>query len=268
MATAELAHDLAMALDPVLLMHGAGLTPDPWQRELLTSDARRQILLCARQVGKSTVVAAKTLHVALYQPGSLSLIVTPSERQSRETLAKVVAFYTALGEPVSREYESTLHLTLANGSRILALPGSAQTVRGMSGVALLILDEAGWIPDTLYHTLLPMLAVSKGSLVLLSTPAGKRGFLHQEWTEGAADFHRIKITADQCPRIDAAFLAEQRRRMPAARYDAEYNCIFGDLEGAVFGYEDIQAAMAADLMPLFETPTAIDEDADAPIALW
>ena len=267
MATAELALDLAMALDPVLLMHQAGLTPDPWQRELLSSDAQRKLLLCARQVGKSTVVAAKALHVALYQPGSLTLIVTPSERQSRETLAKVVAFYTALGEPVSREYESTLHLTLANGSRILALPGSAQTVRGLSGVALLILDEAGWIPDALYHTVLPMLAVSKGQLVLLSTPAGKRGFLHQEYTEGGPDWRRIMITADQCPRISPEFLAEQRRRMPAGRYAAEYDCEFGDLEGAVFGYDDIQAALSGEVLPLWSTPATIEEEDYAP-SLW
>jgi hypothetical protein len=267
MATVDLALDLAMALDPVLLMLQAGLTPDPWQRDLLSSDARRQILLCARQVGKSTVVAAKALHVALYEPESLTLIVTPSERQSRETLAKVVTFYSALGEPVSREHESMLHLTLANGSRILALPGSAQTVRGMSGVALLILDEAGWIPDPLYHTVLPMLAVSQGRLVLLSTPAGKRGFLHQEWTEGGPDWQRIMITASECPRISPAFLAEQRRRMPAGRYASEYDCVFGDIEGAAFAYDDIHAAIHPDVLPLFERPTVAQEEGYAQ-PLW
>jgi hypothetical protein len=57
-----------------------------------------------------------------------------------------------------------------------------------------------------------MLAVSGGKLVCMTTPFGKRGFFHQEWTEGQG-WEKVLITADQCPRISKAFLAEERRTL-------------------------------------------------------
>jgi hypothetical protein len=80
--------------------------------------------------------------------------------------------------------ESALRLELRNGSRIVSLPGDETTVRGYSGVRLLVVDEAARVPDDLYFSIRPMLAVSGGRLVCLSTPFGKRGFFYEAWTEG------------------------------------------------------------------------------------
>jgi hypothetical protein len=51
-----------------------GARPDGWQELVLTSTDPRICLLCARQTGKSTVVAVKALHIALYQSQSLILL--------------------------------------------------------------------------------------------------------------------------------------------------------------------------------------------------
>jgi hypothetical protein len=45
--------------------------------------------------------------------------------------------------------ESALRLELANGSRIVSLPGSGETVRGYSAPRLVIVDEASRVPDEL-----------------------------------------------------------------------------------------------------------------------
>ena len=66
-------------------------------------------------------------------------------------------------------------LKLANGSRILCLPGKEETVRCFSP-SLLIIDEASRVPDDLYRSVRPMLAVSKGRLIALSTYFGQRGW--------------------------------------------------------------------------------------------
>ena len=66
-----LAHDIALALDPCLLMQEAGLEPDPWQESFLRSNSDRQLLLCTRQAGKSTVTAILALHEALYTDNAL-----------------------------------------------------------------------------------------------------------------------------------------------------------------------------------------------------
>ena len=47
-----------------------------------------------------------------------------------------------------------------------------------------------------------MLAVSGGRIILLSTPFGKRGFFHHEWTEGGPEWERVMVTAEQVPYAD------------------------------------------------------------------
>ena len=190
------ATDLAMALDRVAFARALGMEkPDPWQRALLRSDAPRVLLNIARQLGKSTTTALLALHRALYRPGSLILILAPAERQARETFAKIAAFYKTLGHAnyATPDSDRKLGLELANRSRIEALPGTEKTVRGFSGVDLLIVDEAARVDDELYFAIRPMLAVSGGSLLMLSTPAGKRGVFFEEWMNGGHSWERYEV---------------------------------------------------------------------------
>src|SRR5262249_51047560 len=151
--------------------------------------------------------------------------------------------YGALGRPVSTVQESALQMTLANGSRVISLPGDEETIRGYSGVALLVVDEASRVPDSLYYSIRPMLAVSRGRMVCLSTPFGKGGWYFEAW-EGGDDGRRVKIRADQCPRITAEFLAEERRALGDRWFRQEYLCSFEDTIDAVFSHADIMAAMS------------------------
>jgi len=253
----RLGSDLALALDPVALAQRLGLTPDPWQADLLRSDAQQRILLCCRQAGKSTVSALLALHTALYRPPALVLLLSPSLRQSQELYRKVRSDYRALGEVVPGVVEETaLRVELTNGSRIVSLPGKESTIRGFSGTSLLIVDEASRVPDALYHAVRPMLAVSGGHLVLLSTPFGKRGFFHHEWAEGGADWHRVMITANACPRIDPAWLTRERAAIGEWWFRQEYLCEFVDTADQVFGLEVVMRALSPDVQPLFEGITS------------
>src|SRR5262245_13378358 len=83
--------------DPLSLMVRIGFEPDPWQARLLRSDASRILLLASRQAGKSEVAAALALREALVVPGSLVLLLSPSERQSGELQTKVFGYDDALG---------------------------------------------------------------------------------------------------------------------------------------------------------------------------
>lgn len=247
-----LAHDLRWALDPVTWAREAlSFEPDAWQAAVLRSDAARQLLLCSRQSGKSTVAALCGLHLALYRPGALILLLSRSLRQSGELFRRVMAFYNALAPTVAPESETVLRLELTNGSRIVSLPGSEATLRGYSGVALLVVDEAARVPDALYYAVRPMLAVSAGRLVCMSTPFGKQGFFFHEATEGAPDWARVLVTAQECPRITPEFLAQERRDLPDRVYRREYGCEFLELEDAVFSYADFAAAISTEVEPLF-----------------
>jgi hypothetical protein len=113
-----------------------------------------------------------------------------------------------------------------------------------------VIDEASRVSDVLVRAVRPMLAVSGGSLVGLTTPFGKRGWFWEAW-EGRGAWQRVKITADQCPRISAEFLAEELAELGERWYRQEYFCSFEDVIDAVFAYSDIQAALSDDLQPLF-----------------
>jgi phage terminase large subunit-like protein len=208
------------------------------------------LLLATRQAGKSTVAAALALHTALVQTRSPVLILSPSTRQSGELFRKVMDLFNALGRPMAVVAESALRVEFANGSRVLSLPGTEATIRCFSGVSLLIIDEAARVADSLYYAVRPMLAVSKGRLVALSTPFGKRGWFHDEW-HSQAQWERVKITAPECERIEPSFLAEERRALGERWFRQEYLCSFEDVVDAVFAYADIQAALCDDVKPLF-----------------
>ncbi|MGH9902809.1 MAG: terminase large subunit domain-containing protein, partial [Pyrinomonadaceae bacterium] len=138
-----------------------------------------------------------------------------------------------------------------NLSRIVALPGKEATIRGFSGVSLLIVDEAARVPDELYQAVRPMLAVSGGEIILLSTPWGKRGFFFQEWSEGGKDWHRARVTADECPRVSPEWLRQERRSIPDHVFRSEYLCEFVETVDQVFSYADIQRAIDPAVKPLF-----------------
>src|ERR671921_976219 len=201
----SLAEDLKLALDRVSFARRLGIEPDPWQEDLLRSASERVLLNCCRQSGKSTMTAIVALHRALYHPDSLILCLAPALRQSQELFSKIAGFYRDQGRPVSAVAERKLSLELENRSRIITLPGSEKTVRGFSGAALLVVDEAARVDDSLYYAVRPMLAVSGGSLMMLSTPYGRRGVFYEAWT-GTEDWERYEIPARRCPRISTAFL--------------------------------------------------------------
>ena len=227
------------------------MLPDKWQADLLRTPAQRMLLLCSRQAGKSQTAAALALQAALLEP-SLVLLLSPTQRQSGELFRdKLMRLYVALGSPVPAVQQTALTLTLANGSRVISLPANEGGIRGYSGVALLVIDEAARVPDDLYRSVRPMLAVSQGRLVALSTPYGKRGWFYQEWS-GKNDWRRVKITAEQCPRITPAFLAEERRSMGERWFRQEHQVSFEATVDAVFASDDLAAAMRPEVRPMWE----------------
>lgn len=243
--------DMLMALDPVAFSRHIGIDPDPWQADVLRYEGKRLLLNCCRQSGKSTTTATKALHTGLYKPKSLILLVSPSLRQSQELFRKVRDAYGALKNPPPLVEDNKLSMTLANQSRIVSLPGDQATVRGYSGVTLILEDEASQVKDDFYQAILPMLIINKGQLIAMTTPYGKRGHFFEEWTNGGDEWKRIEITAAQCPRMTEEDLEKQRRSMGDMFFRQEFLCEFVDTEEQTFNYDLIRRAFADDVKPLF-----------------
>jgi hypothetical protein len=214
-------------------MRRLGLEPDPWQLEVLEAGHRRLLLNCCRQAGKSTVVGLLGLAEALFLDGTKVLLLSRSLRQAAELFRMVVDYHERLGAGLKLR-RNAHELRLVNGSRILCLPCKEETVRGYASVNLLVIDEAARVPDTLYKAVRPMLAVSGGRLICLSTPYGRRGFFWDGWANGGADWARIEVPAARVPRIAPEFLEQERRCLGESWYRQEYCCSFEALEGLVY----------------------------------
>src|SRR5258708_7428416 len=216
MTNPTLVDDLLLGLDPVTFAHSVGFNAHPWQAQVLRSQEPRLLLNCSRQSGKSSTVALLAMHTALYSPGSLILMVSPTQRQSGELFRKALAAYRKLGRPVDAQSESTLQLELENGSRLIALPGREDTIRSYSGVNLLLIDEATHVATESYLDVRPMLAASQGRLLALSTPYGTRGWWYEAWRDTgkeAEPWERYQVKADECTHIPADFLRQGRLAM-------------------------------------------------------
>ena len=255
--------ELLQTMDAAVFMkETCGLVPDPWQKQVLRYEGKRLIMNCSRQSGKSQTTAVLAYHRAKYTPKSLILLLSPSFRQSGELFRKIVELTYTDRDALMKVEDQKLFMKLENGSRIVSLPGTENTIRSYSGVDLLIVDEASRIPDNLYMAIRPMLAVSNGSLVLLSTPHGKRGVFFDEWCGSDKndpedweqiddEWERVRITAAQCPRITRGFLDEEKRKLPERWYLQEYFCKFLETEDQVFAYDLIKQSFTDEVKSFF-----------------
>jgi hypothetical protein len=152
-------------------------------------------------------------------------------------------------QPILTE-DNKLSFTLVNGSRVLSLPADPATVRGYSAVSMILLDEAAQVDDAYYSAIQPMLAVSHGQLILMSTPFGKTGFFFREWVSGGDYWKRYQVTATDCPRISEEFLMQQKQSQGELFYRQEYLCEFVDTETQTFKHELLTSAIDETIEPL------------------
>lgn len=234
--------DLAAALDPVRFAAGLGFVSEDWQASLLRSRSSRALVRCARQVGKSTTVGYRALHTALYQPGRDVLIVSPSQRQSDELLHKVKSMLRAVEGAPRLKRDNNERLDLANGSRIISLPGSETGIRGFSNVRLLLLDEASRIPDDVFVSCLPMVG-SDGQIVALSTPWGRRGWFFDLHEDALNGWERHRVTVFESSQYDEARIGMIRSSVGSFEWASDYLCEFGDTDSQFFSSEAIRAAV-------------------------
>ena len=244
--------DLLYALDPAIwIKEVLGIKPDPWQADLLRSRSKRIILNCSRQSGKSTICAALGLHESIYRRPSFGMAIAPSQDQSGELMMKFDEFRQAV--ELTSEYLDTdtkLAVKFANGNRFIARPGSAKTSRGKSAVTLLLEDEAAWVDDLLKRSVSPMLAVSGGRYIMMSTPFGKRGHFHDTWTT-AKGWEKYEISAHQCPRISREFLQQELDDgMPELFWKQEYFNQFTDTDSQLFSYDIVAQAFTSEVQVL------------------
>ena len=181
-------------------------------------------MLKGRQVGASTCVAMLAVSTAKSAAGVDVVIVSPSQRQSSEITQKCRLALWELGDKLRAD--SAGMVQLANGSRIISLPGSARGIRGYAPM-LAIADEASWIDDSVYDAMRPMVAASGGRMIVLSTPGIEGvGFFHGLATDTPGHWRRMVVPSTSVPTIDPEFLAREKAHLKAHVYASEYEAQF------------------------------------------
>ena len=149
----------------------------PYQKKILLDKSRFKIILCARQVGKSFVMACQAVYNSLVRPKNLTAIVSTGERAAGEMLKKCLqwadAFRVADNDIVYSNNATSI--TFNNGSRIIILPaGNPAALRGYSGD--IILDEFAIVENDkeIWEAIVPSITnplAGMKSVTIASTPS-------------------------------------------------------------------------------------------------
>ncbi len=212
---------------------------DKWQKEIMATEGN--IILCSgRQVGKSTIIAARDAERACKSPNESILIISATERQSEELFIKVLTYiqdnYKHLMK-TGKERPTKHIIRLKNGSIIRCLPtGLAGTgIRGFT-ITKLTADEAAFIPDDVWSAVTPMLLTTAGNMDLLSTPKGRQGYFYECFKNEDNHFNVFHVNSEEVitkreicaswteAQREGAFkhLEKEKRRMSKLEFAQEY----------------------------------------------
>lgn len=209
---------------PVLKKKTQNIVLDEWQKKIL--EEKGDICLCSgRQVGKSQIIGIKAAEHAINNPNNVVIIGAALARQASH-IFWMVKDYLFENYPKQIKGRPTLaYLELKNGSQIRCLPvgDDGLGIRGFTA-HVLIIDEAAFVNPKAWSGIRPVLATTKGQLILLSTPFGTEGYFADCFKNPR--FYKDHVSSEDCPRITKEFLAEEKRTMTKLQYQQEYLGLF------------------------------------------
>lgn len=230
-----------------------GWEPHPTQREWMLCDARTKVASCGRRWGKTEAAAIDAITLALFSPGLVQMVVSPTYDQSRLIFDSVERLATE--SPVICHLVKTARtpypkLSIA-GSLITARTADedGRNLRGNSADRIII-DEAAYVRDSVVaEVIAPMLADRNGRLVMISTPFGKNHF-YRAFVRGGDDGAQcasFSFPSWTNPHISREYIEAQRQEISPRQFSVEYEARFIDDSNCVFPWEDIEAAVEEDL---------------------
>lgn len=193
---------------------------DPWQEDLQKTE-KDICIVSGRQCGKSTAISILAANEALKTPNSYILIGAYVIDQT-ELIFWKIKDYILSEHPKEVVGRPTLHfLQLKNGSKIFCR-AIGDTGAGMRGhtATMIIIDEAAFVPDRAWVAIEPIISVSKGRTILLSTPQGKSGFFYKASIN--EDYYVRTISARTCPRHTKKFLDQKEAELSPVAFATEY----------------------------------------------
>ncbi len=238
-----------------------------YQNRYWADDSRFKLALFARQTGKDFSSEGEAVEDCLLRPKTTWLIAAPSERQSLDSIDQGKLHAEAFGlaiadydeEKASSHPESQIKaatILFSNGSKMVAVPGRPDTVRGKS--ANVLMTEFDFFEDApaTWRAILPSitnpLRGGEKKVRLISTPNGAGGMMDKLWHEDDSQrktkWSRHKVTIWDAVLAGLPIDPFELREIfnDPDGWAQEYECAFLDTNNVLLPYDLIGLAESAD----------------------
>lgn len=225
-------------------------TPFDYQKEMIKNfgNHKNNIMLTARQMGKTTVAAAYILWFAMFKPDQTILLLGNQLSAALEIMGRIRYAYEDCPDHIRDgivEYNKGT-IVFENKSKIIARATSPTAARGLS-VNLLYLDEFAFVPNNMqeefWSAVSPTLASTNGSCIITSTPnteydkfatvwfqsqvfVDEAGNEYDEDGPGINGYKGLKVTWDKHPKRTQEWANAEEYKIGASMFAREHNCQF------------------------------------------
>lgn len=219
------------------------------QHTVVQSVARYRVLCAGRRAGKTRVFGVLALHRMFAVPGSRVLMVSAGRTSVVRTHREIAAMARGPVAGASIEDDQVMTLRLSNGSVLESVTQSVNAVRS-ADVDLLIIDEAGFVEQTVWESAEPTIGARPQARVLVaSTPwRGPGHFFHDLWRQGM-DRPDSEVQSWHWPSTVSPWVAANREWLEGMRarsapdyFEREYLAEWTAASGAFFESSEIDDA--------------------------
>jgi len=200
---------------------------------------KRCCFVLGRQCGKDFTIACFVIWLCITKSNQRILLISAAQRQSDMLFNRILQFIASNKELFDSVERSNMEMCrFTNGSEIYSLPATT-FIRGFTEVTHIFCNEvAHGIPDEIFPAIEPMLAIKKGSLILMSSPAGCQGKLWEAFNSPL--YAKLQLPSSVNKYIDKQWLEEQKQLMSSVEYDCEINAQFSQAIDNFFKVELIE----------------------------
>lgn len=214
-----------------------------WQKDALCMFDTYTHDICVvkspRQRGKSFLITFYCIKFALQNKNQQIYFLTVSFKQAQKVFDEMKKVID--GAPFVQKLDNgVLSIRFINGSFIqfLSAEQSEERLQGFSA-ELLVVDEAAYVPDDIFFTVLPYTNATRGQIICVSTPRFKTGAFYDLFEDGlnesVTDVHTLDVCDyDTSDMISETRLAYYRKTLPKIKYQMFYIGDFVNGDGEVF----------------------------------
>lgn len=239
------------------------------QHDVVQSLARYRVLCAGRRAGKTRVFGVLALHRMFAVPGTRVLMVSAGRTSVVRTHREIAAMARGVLGGSSIEDDQVMTLRLTNGSQLESVTQSVNAVRS-ADVDLLIIDEAGFVEQTVWESAEPTIGARPGARVLIaSTPwRGPGHFFHDLWRQGIGqpdgevESWHWPSTVSPWVAANREWLEGMRARSAPDYFEREYLAEWTAASGAFFESAEIDDATQDGLL------VDVDEEGAAAALGW